>query len=479
MDIELIAPLNEDSSFLPSLGLGILAAHTPRDVTVHHTDELIDPIDLERGVRDVDLAAITINSKTARRGYAIADAYRRRGIPVVLGGIHPTAVPDEARRHADVVVVGEAEGLWEQVLADFRARVPLTPVVRREGWPDLAGLPRPRRDLFRSRRYIPFQTVQTTRGCPYPCEFCSVSIYNGGKFRFRPVPEVIAELEALERPRELPRTLVLFADDNVMIHRGYSRELFEAMVPLGVHWVGQASLAGLGQAQDIELMARSGCRAVFIGFESIDDGTVLGAGKKQNKPRQYEEVIDRLHANGIAVWGSFVFGFDGDDDSVFERTVEFCIESRLTMCLFAMLTPYPGTMLYRRLAAEGRLTHPTWWLEGHDFDQAAPFFRPARMSAERLHRGWVEAWQSFYSYSSIWRRFRTDLDQGWISLVGHFPLNLFMHVLADRKIARGDRLFLHRSSAGPLRPGGAGASMPLRDAQDSATSPRVRTAVGL
>jgi len=463
MDIELIAPLNEDSSFLPSLGLGIVAAHTPRDVRVHYTDELVTPIDLERPVEDVDLAAITINSKTARRGYAIADTYRRAGVPVVLGGIHATALPEESRRHADAVVVGEAEGLWEELMADFAAKRPLRPIYRRDGWPSLDGLPRPRRELFTSKKYIPFQTVQTTRGCPFPCEFCSVSIYNGGKFRFRPVPEVVAEIESLEKPRELLKKLVLFADDNVMIHRGYSRELFEAMVPLGVHWVGQASLAGLGNPLDVELMARSGCRAVFIGFESVDDGTVRSAGKRQNKPRKYQEVIDSLHANGIAVWGSFVFGFDEDDESVFERTVEFCVESQLTMCLFAILTPYPGTMLYQRLAREGRLTHPTWWLDGHDFDRAAPFYRPARMSPERLHRGWVEAWQSFYSLSSIWKRFRTDLDQGWISLLGHFPLNLFMHVLADRKIARGERLFLHAGQAARLRRPGGGASMPLHD----------------
>jgi radical SAM superfamily enzyme YgiQ (UPF0313 family) len=188
-------------------------------------------------------------------------------------------------------------------------------------------------------------------------------------------------------------------------------------------------------------MARSGCRAVFIGFESIDSTTVRGAGKRQNKPGKYKEIIDQLHANGIAIWGSFVFGFDEDDEGVFERTVEFCIESQLTMSLFALLTPYPGTALYRRLIAEGRLTKDRWWLKGQDFDREAPFFRPAKMSAERLRRGWVEAWQMFYSYSSIWRRFRPELSQGWISLVGHFPLNLFMHTLAERKIARGERLF--------------------------------------
>src|SRR5262249_7437906 len=277
--------------------------------------------------------------------------------------------------------------------------------------------------------------------------------------RFRPTGEVCAEIRALPRPIGLPKKLILFADDNVMIHERYSRELFEAMIPLRVHWIGQASLAGLHKVSNIALMARSGCRAVFIGFESIDNETVRGAGKKQNKPARYREIIDSLHAHGIAIWGSFVFGFDEDDEGVFERTVEFCIESQLTMALFAILTPYPGTMLYKRLLAEGRLVKDRWWLaQAHD--RELPFFKPRGMSPERLHRGWMEAWQSFYSYSSIWRRFRADPRASWISLFGHFPLNLLMHELAERKIAGGERLFRH-CSAGPRRfwglAGGGGA----------------------
>jgi radical SAM superfamily enzyme YgiQ (UPF0313 family) len=439
VELELISPANEDSTYVPSLGMAVVAAHTPPDVRVHYTDDLVAPIDLARGVKPVDLCAITVNSKTARRAYDIADAYRRAGVKVVLGGIHATAVPDEALTHGDAVVVGEAEGLWERVVADFQAGA-LAPVYRHTAFPSLAGLPRPRRDIFRSPKYIPFQLVQTTRGCPYPCEFCSVSTYNGGKFRFRPVPEVVGEIASLARPRALPKKLILFADDNVMIHERYSRELFSAMVPLGVHWIGQASLAGLHKVDNVALMARSGCRAVFIGFESVDDETVRGAGKKQNKPGRYSDVIRKLHDHGIAVWGSFVFGFDEDDDGVFDRTVEFCIRTQLTMALFAILTPYPGTMLYRRLAAEGRLTKDRWWL-GQDHDRELPFYRPRRMSPDRLREGWIGAWRSFYSYSSIWRRYRFDLDASWIALVGHFPLNLLMHQLAERKIAGGERLF--------------------------------------
>src|SRR5262249_30359311 len=230
MEIEPIAPANEDSTYVPALGMAVLAAHTPPSAHVHYTDDLLTPIDLERDLKPVDLVGITVTSKTARRGYDIAAAYRRRGVKVVLGGIHATALPEEAKQYADAVVVGEGEGLWEQVIADFGARR-LQPFYRHQGWPSLAGLRFPRRAIFRSRKSIPFHSVQTTRGCPFPCEFCSVSTYNGGKFRFRPTGEVCAEIRALPRPIGLPKKLILFADDNVMIHERYSRELFEAMIP--------------------------------------------------------------------------------------------------------------------------------------------------------------------------------------------------------------------------------------------------------
>jgi radical SAM superfamily enzyme YgiQ (UPF0313 family) len=299
--------------------------------------------------------------------------------------------------------------------------------------PDLVGLPRPRRDLFRSARYVPFDVVQTTRGCPYPCEFCSVSTYNGTSFRFRPVKEVVAELEEVG-----PR--VLFGDDNVMIHTKYSHELFEAMVPLQKSWVAQASLAALHKVENVEVMARAGCRALFIGFESVDDGTVRAAGKKQNKPRKYRDVVRMLADHGIAVWGSFVFGLDEDTLDSFERTVEFCIESKLTMALFALLTPYPGTRLYKRLVAEGRLTKDAWWLS-EDHDAGAPFYRPKTMTRDELRDGWIRAWRAMYAYPAIARRYDPGFDRSWIQNLAFWPINLLMHELAERKIAGGDRSF--------------------------------------
>lgn len=247
--------------------------------------------------------------------------------------------------------------------------------------------------------------MQTTRGCPFPCEFCSVSTYNGATFRFRPVREVARELDALG-------ARILLADDNVMIHANYSRDLFAALEPLGKHWVAQASLATLDRVDNV---------------------------------RTTSAYLRTLADHGIAVWGSFVFGLDDDEERAFDRTVDFCVESKMTMALVAMLTPYPGTRLYERLAREGRLVRDRWWL-AQEHDRGGPFFEPKRMTREALRDGWVRAWRRMYSYGSIRRRWDFGVDRSWVQNVAYWPINLMMHELAERKIARGDRAWRkHRS----------------------------------
>jgi radical SAM superfamily enzyme YgiQ (UPF0313 family) len=252
--------------------------------------------------------------------------------------------------------------------------------------------------------------------------------------RFRPVREVLAELASLGR-------LVMFADDNVMIHRRYARELFTQMIPLGKHWVGQCSLGAIRQVANVELMAKSGCRALFVGFESVDGPTLRAVGKPQNNPAQYREVVEHLHEHGISVWGSFVFGFDTDDREVFDRTVEFGIEARLTLASFAMLTPYPGTRLYQRLKQEGRLCDERWWLGDHH-DAGSPYFVPARMTREELREGWKRAWRRFYAPGSLWHRWTIRRRSSWIQSAGYLPLNLMQQRLVKAKILGGARRFL-------------------------------------
>jgi radical SAM superfamily enzyme YgiQ (UPF0313 family) len=448
--VHLVAPSNEDTTHIKPLWAATLAAHTPDDVELTFRDDGLDPIDLARESDAPDLVGISVTTKTAVRAYAIADSYRARGSRVVLGGIHVTALPAEAGEHADAVVIGESEWIWQDVVRDARcgelgrkSSLAQRALYRRDEYPPLVGLPLPRRGLMKSVRYVPFDVVQTTRGCPFRCEFCSVSANNGTKLRFRPVPEVIAELETCG-----PR--ILFSDDNVMIHPQHSRELFQAMVPLRKSWVGEASLAALRRVEDVEGMARSGCRAIAIGFESISNDALRDAGKHQNRPQEYREVVRSLSDHGIAVWGSFIFGLDGDSPDAFERTVEFCIDAKVTVAVFALLTPYPGTPLYQRLKAAGRITRDAWWLSD-DHDKDAPFYRPATMSREALRAGWVRAWRAMYSWSSIRRRYDFGMRNSWVQNVAYWPLNLLMHEVAEKKIARGDHAWRkHRTLDLPL-----------------------------
>jgi radical SAM superfamily enzyme YgiQ (UPF0313 family) len=430
MKVEFVCPAAEDSAFLKSRSVAILAALTPADVRVSLKDDIVKRLDPERDLDfDADLAAITVSSKTAVRAYELAAAYRRRGVKVVLGGIHPTALPQEALQYADAVVVGEAEGLWEQVIADMRAHR-LQPIYRHERLPEFHRTARPDWSLFRSRRYIPLYTAQASRGCPYDCEFCSVTPFFGRELRLREIDDVVGELSALGR------RWMMFSDDNIVVNRRRARELFTALRPLGLTWYGQASLQGLRDEETVRLMAASGCKALFIGFESVNPESLDGCGKRQNDPGSYLEIVRRLHRHGIIIWASFVLGLDHDTPDVFQRTLEFAIRAKLFMALFAIQTPYPGTRLYRRLEQEGRLLHPEWWLvkERDDF----PLYQPRGMSPEQLYAGWQWIWKEFYSARSILSRFPLNSLH---ATLGYLPINLLQRRLVSSKILGGDKFF--------------------------------------
>ena len=425
MKIEFISPAAEDSARLTPLALATLAALTPPSIEVSFSDDQIRPIRIPADLKEVDLAAISVLSKTAHRAYEIADAYRERGIKVVLGGIHPTTVPEEALGHADAVVIGEAEGIWPQILEDLEAGR-LQRIYRQEGLIDLSQSPIPRREIFKPYRlrYVPVDVVQTTRGCPFHCDFCTVNPVFGSRYRMREVASVVAEIETLHRPG------LLFADDNVIGNVPYFRRLFSELAPLKLRWIGEASLAGLEDEENLRILEKSGCKALFIGFESLS-AELKSVGKVQNHPERYEEIIRRLHDHGIIAYAAFMFGFDFDDPSVFERTVEFAIANKIILAQFAILTPYPGTPLYARLQAEGRLLRERWWLEPNQ-EILTPHFRPKLMEPEQLREGWKWAWREFYSFSSIWKR-----KALWPALHAHLiylPMNLRQRHFALHKI---------------------------------------------
>ena len=437
MKIELIVPAVEENARIPNLALPILAGLSPTDAQISLTDELLTPINLEKDLKEVDLVGITVLSKTALRAYKIADAYRKKGIPVVLGGIHSSALPEEAKEHADSVVIGEAEEVWPHLIEDARTGS-LKPFYRQEGYTELSKIPIPRRDILPKRGYLPLDVVQVTRGCPFRCEFCTVQNFFGEAYRFRPISDVVDEI------RRLPHRWMMFNDDNIIGNPSYSKELLKALVPLKKKWFAQASLSGLKKVENIEWLAKSGCTSLFIGFETLSKKNLMTSQKFQNDPSEYREIIESIHRHGIAICGSFVFGFDEDDPSVFEETVSFAIQTKLFSAVFMILTPYPGTALYHRVKNEGRLVQDQWWLLEKPED-SAPYFLPMKMSKEALREGGKRAWKEFNAFPSIWKRFHWDYSPTLINRFVYFPFQWMQHRFTKKKILEGRRRFRTRS----------------------------------
>jgi radical SAM superfamily enzyme YgiQ (UPF0313 family) len=402
----LISPLGEKSLLgsdfyfrLPYLGLLKVASLTPPDWDVTIVDEKIETLDLSQ---DADLVGITAMTPLVKRGYAIADHFRARGIPVVMGGMHVSKLPDEALTHCDSVVVGEAEDLWDKLITDLE-RDELKPVYRHEqGFPSLDNRPLANWDLYRDKGYLPVHFVETTRGCPFNCDFCSVTSYFGGKFRNRCVDDVEREIQSL-KPFAGPFTLknvVFFTDDNIISSKHHARELLTRMVPYNLKWLGQTSA---DMAQDEEMLAlcrKSGCMGLLVGFESLSAETLASVHKGFNKPQQYLEVVKKMHDHGIGVNGSFVFGFDSDDPDVFERTLEFIVKAKLDVCYFSILTPYPGTALYDQMEREGRILDHDW----DHYNTHSVVYQPKGMTPDQLLAGYRMVLKESFTVPNIFRR---------------------------------------------------------------------------
>ncbi len=392
MKITFIRPHLTDarsSDAMEPLVFAILAGLTPPGIELDLFDERIEPIPDDPSA---DLVALTVGTYTARRAYQVATRFRRRGIPVVVGGYHPSLVPEEALTYADAVVIGDAEGVWEQLVRDAQ-RGKLQRVYRQSKQPPLEGL-KLDRSIFVGKHYKPLVPVQFGRGCRYACDFCSIHALYGNSVRQRPVREVVAEIE------QLGRKYIFVIDDN--IHVPGAEALFRALVPLNVCWVCQTSIDIAQDTRLLDLMARSGCMAVTIGFESLNKDNLRQMSKRQNLG-SYATAIQKLQDRGIMIYGTFVFGYDGDTVDSFDATVEFALRNGFCLANFNPLTPTPGAKLYERLHAEGRLIHDRWWLDpNYRYGQAT--FRPRGMTADQLTEGCFRARQQFNRYSSILRR---------------------------------------------------------------------------
>jgi radical SAM superfamily enzyme YgiQ (UPF0313 family) len=370
------------------LTLHVLAALTPPDVDITAVDEDIADIDWSR---DYDLVGITCMTGTAHRAYQLADLFRLRGSKVVLGGIHPTVLPDEAIRHADAVVIGEAEGSWGRVVEDVR-RGALQRFYRAP-YPDLAQWPLPRRDLGIDKTIFNAVGLETTRGCPYACEFCSVTDFYGRTIRHRPVSMVAEDVK-----RSGSRYFMI-TDDNVTGHPGYSKALFTALRPLGVTWAGQSSVKLAKDRALLKLAQQSGCLALFFGLETVSTAGMRSLNKAYNSVAETEEAIRIIQDHGIAFHPSIVLGLDTDTRACFDQTLEFLDRNHLPTVTLNVLTPYPGTRLYERFKAEGRLISQDWYYYNHQ----SVVFRPKHMTPEQLQEGYSYVWQEFYSLPGVVR----------------------------------------------------------------------------
>jgi radical SAM superfamily enzyme YgiQ (UPF0313 family) len=390
-------------AFMP-LSLPTLAALTPREVDVRIIDENIEDIDFDD---PVDLVGITFVSFMAGRAYSIADAFRARGVFVVIGGVHATVATDEAAQHADAVIVGEAEAVWPQVLSDFRARK-TRPLYRCETPPDLQSLVIPRWDLVSSKYYIS-PLVQTTRGCNFDCDFCTIrSLF--GPPRHKPVEHVIREIQELNKHKYVPGPLkLMFADDNIIASVPYAKRLFRAMIPLKLGWNSQASINIAHDDELLDLARRSGCDALLIGFESVSQKSLDSVNKgRLNRVASFGSSIEKIHAKGINIYPFIVFGFDNDDSSVFQETVDFIQELGLDFPIFNLLTPIQGTRLHARMQAEGRLLPATW----EQMDGYHVGMRPKLMSPEELRRGFLWSITTAYSHEAIFDRLNKSYLSG-------------------------------------------------------------------
>lgn len=410
-------------SMLPSL---YVAAAMPSFVETRIIDEDVEAIDYDM---DADLVGISFMTYNAPRAYEIAGRFRfERGKPVVFGGYHPTLLPAEAGQHADAVCVGDAEPNVPHMIEDFAAGR-LKPLYA-HGPGTLDDLPLPRRALLRKEDYAPVDVVQATRGCFHRCTFCSVAAFHHYRFRTRPVASVVDELRGLGRT-------ILFMDDSITADRDYARELFSAMIPLGKRWFSQC---GIGIAQDghlLDLAARSGCRGLFVGFETLSQQGLRAWHKGTNVGRDYLDAVRRLHAAGIAVFAGFVFGGDEDTPDLFPRTLAFLLEANVDCLQATRLTPFPGTPLFEEMERQGRIVDRDW---GH-YDFGHVVFEPRKMSREVLDSGvaWVQ--RQFYARRRIGRRAWQCLRYlgPAVALRGVLPLNLgYRHKMSlDGTFQRG------------------------------------------
>jgi radical SAM superfamily enzyme YgiQ (UPF0313 family) len=378
--------------YSPLAGLLAVAASIPRDqYEVVLTDENIEPIDFDL---KADLVGISAMTSYVNRGYEIADRFRAQGVPVVMGGVHPSFMAQEALLHSDAVVIGEVELVIDKLLDDLK-HGSMRGTYKSATLHPMVGMAMPRYDLLKKNRYVNRTFVQTSRGCHQGCTFCAEPLMNGLKFRYRPVDEVIREIENCGA-----RTISI-NDADFFGTPDRPKEVMRALKGRGIHWQAGVTSKLAQDDRMLELAAESGCTLLSIGFESISRSTLKSVHKHVNRPETFAALVEKVHSYGIMVFGLFMFGFDGDDRSVFDETVKFNVDAKYDACAYSVLTPYPGTLTWYEMKKANRIVSFDWTM----YDQAHVTYLPAQMAGDDLRVGQRGAYADFYSGSSIASRF--------------------------------------------------------------------------
>jgi radical SAM superfamily enzyme YgiQ (UPF0313 family) len=423
MQIKLISPRMSmrpmDSAFkthmAPPLALLVLGSLTPPEDTVTLADENIERVNFDD---TPDLVAITVKVDTAIRSWEIATQYRQRGVPVVLGGIHVTSCPEQNLPYADAILIGEAEELWPVLVEDARSGF-LKKIYRADKRFDVSRSPVPRWELISGKNYLYANTICASRGCPWQCDFCYSSAPGfTAAYQMKPVENILAEIESLGTRH------VMFIDDNFIGNPSKARDVIRKLVPLGLTWHTAVS-SDIGRYEDIlDLMAESGCKSLFIGFESISAASLESCNKRQNSVADYDRIIRMIHERGMMVNASLAFGFDSDSPDVFDNTLAWLLYNKIETMTAHILTPYPGTRFYKRLLAEERiidfdLTH---------YNTAHVVFKPKLMHSTELQAGYERMYRDFYSWKGICQRLPRDSSQWGAYLMFNLVYKKFGHV---------------------------------------------------
>ena len=429
MNIYLIAPTWKGKVYARltvMTSLQYLAALTPKTHKLRVDDESFgDKVDFDY---DAGLVAITCITPQAPRGYEIADEFRRRGKKVVMGGIHPSLMPEEALQHCDSVGIGEAELIWADIVKDAE-KGEMKPIYKADRLADFSEIPWPNRDVIKGKLQIPICNVQTTRGCPYNCNFCSVTRFFGRSYRQRAIEDVVAEIAMLKKTKKLKVNFVFFADDNIVANPAYAKKLFKALIPLRISWEGQASITVADDDELLDLAHKSGCLSLAIGMESISDASLKLANKQMNSKERFERAIKKIHSYKIAVYGLFIFGFDTDDEYCFQDTRKFIEDNNIEYTLLSCLTPLPGTTFYEEYEKEGRIVDHDW----SKYDMYTVVFNPKNMTREQLFYGRNYVVKKLHTWPSVVRRVFRAKTVRYFSLIN----NIYMRPSVNRITAAG------------------------------------------